>query len=162
MCFLIYYYILSVILLSCGFYFFGRPRDKAFDEFVEKKMVLPEKSRKEAQFSPNPWNPVQAISEAMKASNQVNHTACTKPCPSYLEAVWWYLSSRHACSHELKPCSSRVQSAFHKELRTLEFSQVLYKENNISRVRERAESKKKKQRKRQRTQEAEIIQRLGD
>ena len=43
--------------------------------------------KKGSQDESKSKDPVQAISEAMKASNQVNHTACTKPCPSYLEAV---------------------------------------------------------------------------
>ena len=64
---------------------------------------------------------------------------------SYLKAMWWYLSSWHASSHELKPCSSRVQSAFHKELRTLAFFQGLYKKNNISRVERQSRKEEKKE-----------------
>ena len=37
---MIYYCVFGIILLFGGFYFFSRPRDKAFDELMDKKMVF--------------------------------------------------------------------------------------------------------------------------
>ena len=63
---LIYYCVFGVILLFCGFYFFGRPRDKAFDELMDKKIVFCREKGKEAKMSPSPSLPTSH--ESLKSS----------------------------------------------------------------------------------------------
>ena len=149
-----FYYLVAFISLV-------GPETRHWMSLWTKKCCYPRKGEIKPKLSPK--------SKHLRPSHITSHGSLSdyhgrvQAMTFYLEAVRWHLSSRHASSREWKPCISRVQSVFHKELRTLAFSQGLYKENNISRIGRQSQKEEKGGRgSKQRTQEAETIQKIGD
>ena len=109
-------------------------RRKTFDGLIYKLLFYPRKGKEKLK-----WAQIQVCKPYYKAMQEKKCHGMVQAMTSYLEPVRWQLKSRLAKSREWKPCSSRFQSAFHKEYGLLSFPKCYKRKNNISRVRHHTE-----------------------